>query len=266
MSEAGEGPALLFVHGAPGGHDLGVLLERHYDLSGYRLLCPSRPGYLRTPLAARASVIEQADLLAALLDTLAIERAIVMAHSTGAPIAVHFAVRHASRCLGLVLAAGVFRPLPAARATRFALGFLAPLLQAAEIPSHASIWILRRFGDAVAQLRKNRTVPLDLAALPVLTESLLPASLRAKGLANDLRNLASLERLPFRSVSCPSLITHGTWDLVVPVSNSRYAAREIPRARLELVRRGHHYAFYVPRGGQRRGTLDFLASCCSQSD
>jgi pimeloyl-ACP methyl ester carboxylesterase len=260
IADVGKGPPVLFLHGAPGGYDQALLVAHHYDLDHFRLIGPSRPGYLRTPLSVGASVTEQADAIAALLDALGIDRVPVIAHSTGCPVAVHFAARHPDRCCGLALAAGVFVPLPLARATQFALGFLAPLMQAAEWPSHGSVWALRRIGSAVARARKERTVPLSLAALPVLTETLLPANLRSTGLANDLKNLATLEPLPFDKVRCPVRLTHGRLDLVVAPENTKLAAKQMPQAELQYGS-GHHYVFYVPSAADKKGIHAFLARC-----
>jgi hypothetical protein len=49
----------------------------------YRALTCSRPGYLNTPLASGRGLAEQADLFAALLDALAIERVSVVTVSAG---------------------------------------------------------------------------------------------------------------------------------------------------------------------------------------
>jgi pimeloyl-ACP methyl ester carboxylesterase len=260
IADVGEGPPVLFIHGAPGGYDQAVLVAAHYELERFRLIGPSRPGYLRTPLSVGQSVVEQADAMVALLDALDIDRLPVIAHSTGCPIAVHFAARHPDRCRGLAMAAGVFSPLPAARATRFALGFLAPLMQAVEWPSHGSVWLLRQLASAVARTRKDRTVPLSLAALPVLTETLLPAQLRATGFANDLRNLAALEPLPFDRVRCPVRLTHGRLDLVVNIANTKVAAGAMPHAELKYGP-GHHYVFYVPTAPDVKGMHAFLSRC-----
>ena len=59
--------------------------------------------------ASGATPEAQADLLAALLDTLAIGQAAVIAISGGGPAAIHFALRHPTRCRALVLCSTVSR-------------------------------------------------------------------------------------------------------------------------------------------------------------
>jgi pimeloyl-ACP methyl ester carboxylesterase len=103
IASVGEGPAVLALHGAMGGHDQSLLLARIVGESGYRYLAASRPGYLGTPLRAGRTPQEQADLFADALDALGIGAAAVMAVSGGGPSAIEFALRHRDRCRGLVL-------------------------------------------------------------------------------------------------------------------------------------------------------------------
>ena len=258
--DVGKGTPVLYVHGAPGGYDQTALVARHYELSSYRLIGPSRPGYLRTPLATGRSTLEQAEMLVPLLDELGLSRVPIVAHSTGAAIAMHLAARHPERVSGLYLAAGVYRPLSGARASRFALGFLEPLLQATEMPQHATARLARRVGDVVVRARRGKAMPLEIAAWPHLIESLLPASLRAPGLANDLHNLAILGPPPFDQLACPVWLAHSPADIVVPIAHSRFALKQLANARFTMTS-GHHYSFYVPSTADKKGMHAFLAAC-----
>ena len=93
---AGE-RVLLFVHGTPGGHDQGGAAGELAAANGWRFLAPSRPGYLRTPLATGRTPVEQADAYAALLDALDIRRVAILGVSGGGPSALEFAARHPER-------------------------------------------------------------------------------------------------------------------------------------------------------------------------
>ncbi|MGZ6144360.1 MAG: alpha/beta fold hydrolase, partial [Myxococcales bacterium] len=89
-AERGKGPALLVVHGAGGGFDQGLMIGEPYAARGYRIIAPSRFGYLRTPLPADASAEAQADAHACLLDALGVDRAAVIGVSAGGPSTIHF--------------------------------------------------------------------------------------------------------------------------------------------------------------------------------
>jgi pimeloyl-ACP methyl ester carboxylesterase len=77
-AEAGNGPPVLVIHGAGGGFDQGLDIGEKLVRNGFRVIAPSRFGYLRTPLPQDASAAAQADAHAALLDALHIERCAVV--------------------------------------------------------------------------------------------------------------------------------------------------------------------------------------------
>src|SRR5271169_6645060 len=83
--DRGQGPALLLVHGLA-----GQLCHFTYGIvdqlaTRYRVVAVDRPGSgysLRLP-GASAALGAQADVLAALMDALQLERAVVVGHSLG---------------------------------------------------------------------------------------------------------------------------------------------------------------------------------------
>jgi pimeloyl-ACP methyl ester carboxylesterase len=104
VAESGSGPPALVVHGIAGGFDMGLMVGRRDLGDGYRVIAPSRFGYLRTPLPADASHAAPADTLAALLDALAVPRAVVLAVSAWAQAATNLALRHPGRVQAELLA------------------------------------------------------------------------------------------------------------------------------------------------------------------
>jgi pimeloyl-ACP methyl ester carboxylesterase len=102
---------VLHFHGGNVGHDGWFLLE-HLVSAGYRLLTPDRPGYLGTPLGDHGSPRAQADVAAALLDTLGIDRVAVVGLSAGGPAAIEFVLRHERRSEALVLLSAISRRTP----------------------------------------------------------------------------------------------------------------------------------------------------------
>ncbi len=99
----GEGPPVLVVHGAGGGYDQGILLARTMVGDGFRVIAPSRFGYLRTPLPANATPSAQADAHACLLDALNISKVAIVGFSAGGPSTLQFALRYPNRTSAMVL-------------------------------------------------------------------------------------------------------------------------------------------------------------------
>ena len=73
-----------------------------WETNGFGVIAPARPGYGRTPLGEQGIAAEAADLLAALLDTLGIEKVIVNCVSGGGPTGIWFAIRHPQKTQCLI--------------------------------------------------------------------------------------------------------------------------------------------------------------------
>ena len=73
-----NGPDLLFIHGTPGGYD-----QTTEATDKFRVLTPSRPGYLRTSILLGKTPLQQAKVFKALLEALGIDKVIVMGTSGG---------------------------------------------------------------------------------------------------------------------------------------------------------------------------------------
>jgi pimeloyl-ACP methyl ester carboxylesterase len=264
LAEFGHGPAVLCLHGAMGGFDQGLILARTLGESGYRYLAPSRPGYLGTPLARGRSPEEQADLYAALLDTLGIERTAVMAVSGGGPSAIHFALRHAQRCWGLVLVSTPAGPV----GNRPPLSF-AVMKLLAHIP-----WF------AASAQRKTAEHPERVAARSITNPELLARTMQnpdAWRLLQELQN-STMDRMarrlagtdidievtatrayPLEDISVPTLVIQGTADPLVPFNgNGKVFAARVPGVALVALEGGGHAAIFSHRDEARAATTGFL--------
>jgi len=73
IARLGQGSPVLLLHGAMGGWEQALILGRAaIGRAPLEFLAISRPGYLRTPLARSKTPAEQAELCAAVLDSLAL--------------------------------------------------------------------------------------------------------------------------------------------------------------------------------------------------
>lgn len=101
--DVGVGPPLVLIHGFPHHRglwapQLGALVDR------CRCIAPDLRGFGDTPPAGPYSVDRYADDVAALLDRLGVERAVIGGLSMGGYVAMAFLRRHPDRVRGLVLA------------------------------------------------------------------------------------------------------------------------------------------------------------------
>ena len=99
----GEGEPVLSIHGAAGGFDQTLDMTGALAGRGYRLIAPSRFGYLRSSMPDQPTVAMQADAYAELLDRLGVHGAVVVGISAGAWLCLQFAIRHPGRSKALVL-------------------------------------------------------------------------------------------------------------------------------------------------------------------
>jgi len=238
-AEAGAGPPVLLIHGAGGGFDQGIALGEGLARAGFRVIAPSRFGYLRTPVPADASAEAQADAHACLLDALRVPRAAVMGVSAGGPSALQFAIRFPDRTEALVLLVpAVYAPRPGqaapARASRVTMFLFDTALR-----SDFLFWAGRKIAPR-AYIRGILATPPDLVAnaspgdqarLQTVLDEILPVSRRRAGLLNDARVLSSLPRYDLETITAPTLAISAADDGYKTFEGARYTAEHVRGAR-----------------------------------
>ncbi|PZQ13478.1 MAG: alpha/beta hydrolase [Rhodanobacter denitrificans] len=243
-AEAGSGLPVLSIHGAGGGWDQG--LANVADLFGpeYRVIAPSRFGYLGTPLPADASDAAQGDAHAALLAELGVGRAIVVGASAGARSAIALALRHPDRVTALILIVpATFAPDSPVRVDRShssALAFRLVKLGAdftwwAVAKLAPSVWV-RFLGVAPSLL--DAAAPLDRAAVMAAVRHVQPLSRRMRGIGHD--SVPQTERPPLERIRAPTLVVTARDDLFNTLPAARFAAATIPRAEWVVYESGGH--------------------------
>jgi pimeloyl-ACP methyl ester carboxylesterase len=248
----GEGPPVLVIHGGAGGYDQGLLETRVLD--NFKFIAVSRPGYLRTPIETGRTPTEQADALAALLDSLGIKQVAVIGTSMGGVVAMHFALQHPDCCWGLVLLSALNAPLSVKLSS---LKPLVPLGESDFIP-----WLLLK-PELLYLVRPNlreQTAedPQKAEILKKLVQTAYPVSLRTPGMLNDAEQVDGLGEIPLSQITVPTLVIHGTADNVVPFEHGVRSAEEIPGAELLPIAGGTHYSILTHLEKTRPAILDFL--------
>jgi 3-oxoadipate enol-lactonase len=105
--ELGGGHPILFLHGGLADHRACLLRLRPLAES-FRIITPDVRGSGRSLHAGALSWDQLADDVAALMDHLGLDRAVVGGISAGSGAALRFALRHPARMVGLVLVSPVY--------------------------------------------------------------------------------------------------------------------------------------------------------------
>lgn len=100
--DTGEGETILSIHGIFGGYDQAYDTCKDFS-SDYRIIAPSRFGYLGSDILGDGTPAEQATAYVELLDKLGIEKVYLLATSAGGSIAIRFALDYPERTKGLIL-------------------------------------------------------------------------------------------------------------------------------------------------------------------
>jgi pimeloyl-ACP methyl ester carboxylesterase len=114
VAEQGEGPVVLLCHGFPETwyswrHQLSALAE-----AGFRAVAPDMRGYGETesPVAVdQYTLLHLVGDMVGLLDALGVEKAVIVGHDWGAPVAWHAALLRPDRFRGVVGLSVPFLPL-----------------------------------------------------------------------------------------------------------------------------------------------------------
>lgn len=263
VAVTGDGPALLVVHGQPGGYDQALALARIAD-GDMRVVAPSRPGYLDTP-AEHMDLDAQADLMAALLDALDIADAAVLALSAGAPVALRMAERHPERVRAVALISPVTGPdarpitlLDRAMMSRPALMAVNVVLSLAPSVAVGGAFIEAGFPSMRAVVREARRVAREPALVQRLRTTIgtaLPYRPRRAGAEADDRMIAGLHTVLGREVTAPVLAVHGDVDFEVPAAHARVLPERIPGCRLIILGGAGHVVDLHPLWPQAEAAI-----------
>lgn len=245
-AEAGSGVPLLMVHGTGGGFDQGLLFTRRFSQAGYRVIAPSRFGYLRSSFPQDPSSENQADAFVDLLDALEIERVAIAGGSAGALSAMAFAIRHPNRCaalLPLVPASYVPRTTPVQSVSPDQMQVAMTILR-----SDFLFWLaITTMPDFLTQALLATDPTVVKAAAPeeqerarLILHSILPVSRRADGLLNDARLAGDPAKMAIETITAPTLAISYEDDRFGTAAAARYIGEHVPGARVQVYADGGH--------------------------
>jgi pimeloyl-ACP methyl ester carboxylesterase len=246
FAESGDGPAVLLIHGAGGGFDQGLDLGRTFLGDHYRVIAPSRFGYLGTSLPADASAEAQADAHLRLLDALKLDRVPVIGVSAGAPSAMQFCLSHPERCSALVLVVPMAYAPDLVRTNNVSPAFEVVLNAIAS--SDFIFWLTTKTARTTlvetilgtpAGIYQNATDE-GRRAVNDLLRSIQPISKRVEGIWNDSVVASTLTRYNLEEIRVPTLVISCGDDRYGTYESALYTAAQIPEARIIGFATGGH--------------------------
>ena len=231
VEDAGSGPTIVLLHGYP--FDRSMWREQIDFLSahGYRAIAPDLRGLGETrPTGQVSTMDDMARDVAALMDGLKIDRAVICGLSMGGYVALEFVHLFPTRVSGLVLA-----------------GTRAPADNEEEklVREQQAQRILAEGMNGIAEATVSKLLaPKTLNEKPAVMTRVREMILRAdpQGAAAAQRGMAVRRDysrdLP--GIAVGTLVIVGREDPIRPVADSEFMHRMIPNSRLEIIEDAAH--------------------------
>lgn len=257
----GQGEPVLVVHGAGGGFDQSLDMIGPLADDGYRLIAPSRFGYLRSASPANYTNAMQADAYADLLDRLGVQKANVIAISAGEWSALQFAIRHPDRCqaLALLVPAPYMPPQKNAASSAFVRAMFG-----SDFVAWATIKLMPILPAAVTRMILGSDPAVVRAAEPSeqartrqILDHLLPVSSRTMGMEFDIQSATIPEPYALEKISCPVLTISAADDAFGTNVRATFIAAGVPDGRTLIYPTGGH-ALVGHYNDVRRAIVSFL--------
>jgi len=248
--DVGSGPPIVLIPGL-GGHARTYTHSMVARLSHeFRVVVVERPGSGHSPRPHRApaTLNPQADVVAAVIRALGLERPLLVGHSLGGAVALAVAVRHPDLVGGLALISPLTHVQETPPHVFRRMAIRSPVLRWLAARTVATPTAILRRKAALDTLFGPDPVPHDYA-----TNGGGPLSLRPSAFYGASKDLVSVnEELPqvierYPSLQIPVGILYGTGDRVLDYRmHGEAAVGKIPGLHLELVEGGHMLPLTAP--------------------
>ncbi|WP_217168149.1 alpha/beta fold hydrolase [Streptomyces sp. AC512_CC834] len=245
------GLPVLLIHGHPFNRTLWAPQAAALTAAGHRFVAPDLRGYGRSGVSTgKVLLADFADDLAALLDHLGIERAVVGGVSMGGQIAMEFQRRHPRRVRALVLSD---TSAPAETA------------EGKEVRNRLADRLLAEGMDGYAhEVIDKMLAAYNVTGMPDVAARVLEmmCATDPRGAAAALRGRA--ERADYRdvlaTVEAPVLVVVGADDVYTPVAQAESIHRLVPHSTLTVVEKAGHLPGAEQPDRFNAALLEFLAA------
>ena len=246
LDDSGNGTPIIFIHGYPFDRSMWSEQIDSLKLQGYRAIAPDLRGFggnvaqtsvchspaqeHRLKSVPLSSMEDMATDVAALMDRLGIDRAVVCGSSMGGYVALDFARLFPNKTLGLVLA-GTRAPADnekekAAREQQIQVMLnegMTPIADAT-LPTLLAPRTVAEKPEVVARVREM-----------IMHANPLGAAAAQRGMATRRDYSEDLS-----GINVPALIIVGREDPIRPVADSEFMQEMIPDSRLEIIEDAAH--------------------------
>lgn len=237
--DEGDGPPVLFLHGASSSTRVWRAALREAWVGIGRRIIIDRPGHghsAREGGARAATLGAQAQAVVEALDELAVQRAVVVAHSWAGALAMRMALDFPERVGGLVLLAPVTHAWPGGVSWYYRLAaapLIGPLFAWTLVPPVGRLWA----PNSIAHVFAPQPVPDGY-----VEEAAISLVLRPRAFVANARDAAGLntevraQQHRYHEIKCPVTIISGDRDGVVWTHlHSEGTARDVAGARFILL-------------------------------
>ncbi len=251
LIEAGQGPAVLFLHGASLGSSADVFRRNlpAFARAGFRAIAFDAPGFGRSDVPADHSLAYRRAVVPKLLDALGVKKAALVGHSQAGTVAVALALQHPSRISHvIVLGTGsLLPPLPGSppRPERN-VPDREPSLGDTRAALEATLVHRELATDEAVALRHGFCTGAQFAA----------AVARAAAKEPPGAGPALWERLT--TLSVPLLMIYGRQDRAQALERATLLKEKYPQLDLRLIDDCHHLVPWDAADEFARLTIEFL--------
>jgi len=245
VEAAGEGPAVVFVHGL-GGTTNFYQPQAEALLASHRVVRFDLPGAGRSPYAGPVSIESFADDLEAVLDASDLSSASIVGHSMGTIVVQHFAATRPERVEKVVLLGPVREQPPAGKeATR----------QRAAVVREQG---MRAIADAVVGAATSEQTRREQPAVAAFVRELLTRQ-DPQGYAAHCEALADATAVDLSRITASVLLITGSEDKVGAPATAEAMAKELDAGSIEVIDGIGHWTALEAATRVTAALTDFLA-------